>query len=478
MRYLNRIVFLNSAHIPYSEVKLDGNVHFIGTQGVGKSTLLRAILFFYNADKLRLGIPREKKPFDAFYFPYPNSYIVYEVMRENGAYCVVALKAQGRVMFRFVNAPYNSSWFIGDNKQVYGEWVRVREQVDKAAQKIEISSLVSSYEMFRDIIFGNNHRPELVPFRKYAIVESAKYQNIPRTIQNVFLNTKLDADFIKDTIIQSMSDETAFIDLTFYREQIKEFEQEYRDVSLWTKKERNGEVLIRRMADKVIDSYRSLLNNRRLIRDGRKELNYAERVAQEQLPQCDLDIQNGEADRERLCQKKDEEQKKYSKEHDKLVSEMGVLDARLKDIAAKRKHYESIGINDILRRAEQEPTLEEELKRQLAMKAELERSHQNVVDKYKVLLDQLDMELRAFENNKDKLVNEHYATFMAKKERLMQQLRTTEADLRKQAKEKTDNLVEVITQLLNDETALKVQKAKVNHDNPFAKEMEENPSRT
>ena len=38
MRYLNKIVFLNSAHIPYSEIQLDGNVHFIGTQGVGKST--------------------------------------------------------------------------------------------------------------------------------------------------------------------------------------------------------------------------------------------------------------------------------------------------------------------------------------------------------------------------------------------------------------------------------------------------------
>ena len=51
MRYFNKVIFLNSAHVPYAEVKLDGNVHFIGTQGVGKSTLLRAVLFFYNADK-------------------------------------------------------------------------------------------------------------------------------------------------------------------------------------------------------------------------------------------------------------------------------------------------------------------------------------------------------------------------------------------------------------------------------------------
>lgn len=149
MRYLNKIIFLNSAHIPYAEVKLDGNVHFIGTQGVGKSTLLRALLFFYNADKLRLGIPKEKKSFDAFYFPYPNSYIVYEVMRENGAYCVLALKNQGRVMFRFIDAPFDSKWFIDERKQVYGEWSQIREQVGK---KHDISSLVSSYEMYRDII--------------------------------------------------------------------------------------------------------------------------------------------------------------------------------------------------------------------------------------------------------------------------------------------------------------------------------------
>ncbi len=53
MRYLNKIVFINSAHIPYAEVKVDGNVHFVGTQGVGKSTVLRALLFFYKSVKVR-----------------------------------------------------------------------------------------------------------------------------------------------------------------------------------------------------------------------------------------------------------------------------------------------------------------------------------------------------------------------------------------------------------------------------------------
>ena len=471
MRYLNKIIFLNSAHIPYAEVKLDGNVHFIGTQGVGKSTLLRALLFFYNADKLRLGIPKEKKSFDAFYFSYPNSYIVYEVMRENGAYCVLALKNQGRVMFRFIDAPFDSKWFIDEHKQVYGEWTKIREQVGK---KHDVSSLVSSYEMYRDIIFGNNRRLELQPFRKYAIVESAKYQNIPRTIQNVFLNTKLDADFIKNTIIRSMSDEDNCIDLNFYREQIKEFEQEYKDVSLWTKKEKNGEVLVRRMADKVIDAYRTLLNNRRLIGEGRRELNYAERVAQELLPQYRLDIQESEAECNRVSRLIGEEQEKYGKERDKLSRELGVLDAQLKKTAAKRKHYEEIHIEDILQRVEQETIIEDERRRQEAMKAELEKSYQNVVDKYKALLEQLDMDLRAFRNSKTTLLNEHQAALMTQKEVLMQEWRKAETETREVFREKTSSVDEMIAQLVHEETALKIQKAKVAHENPFAREMETN----
>lgn len=168
MRYLNKIIFLNSAHVPYAEVKLDGNVHFIGTQGVGKSTLLRAVLFFYNADKLRLGIPKEKKNFDSFYLPFANSYIVYEVMRENGAYTIVVTKSMGRAAFRFIDAPYSKEWFVDGKNEVSADWSVIRTRVSESGANV--SSLVTGYDMFRDIIFGNNRKPDLLQFRKYAIV--------------------------------------------------------------------------------------------------------------------------------------------------------------------------------------------------------------------------------------------------------------------------------------------------------------------
>lgn len=47
MRNLNRIIFVNSANIPYADdIYLDGNVHFIGTQGVGKVPYFALSSFF------------------------------------------------------------------------------------------------------------------------------------------------------------------------------------------------------------------------------------------------------------------------------------------------------------------------------------------------------------------------------------------------------------------------------------------------
>src|SRR6056297_1952817 len=108
MRYLNKIVFINSADIKYAPIKLNGNVHLIGNQGAGKSTILRAVLFFYNANTQKLGIPTgpTNESFADFYFPYINSRIIYEIQADSGPFCVMALKVRNRVSFRFLDMKY------------------------------------------------------------------------------------------------------------------------------------------------------------------------------------------------------------------------------------------------------------------------------------------------------------------------------------------------------------------------------------
>ena len=252
MRYLNKIVFINSASILYKEIELDGNTHLIGTQGVGKSTLLRAILFFYNANKTKLGIPREKKGFDDYYFEYQNSYIIYEVVKDNVPFCVLAYKVNGKVAFRFFNSEYKRENFVDTDNKAFESWDKIRNSFGK---QIHYTSLVTSYEEFRRIIYGDNKglNPD---FRKYALIESKQYQNIPRTIQNVLLNSNLEAKFIKDTIINSLNEEEFIIDIENYsKSHLRDFETQINDIKRWFDKNKKGQIIVRHQADRVINKY-------------------------------------------------------------------------------------------------------------------------------------------------------------------------------------------------------------------------------
>ena len=471
MRYLNKVVFVNSAHVPYAEVKVDGNVHFIGTQGVGKSTLLRAILFFYNADKMRLGIPKEKKNFDAFYLPFANSYIVYEVMRENGAYTVVVTKSMGRAAFRFVDAPYRKEWFVNERNEVAADWSEIRARISDSGYNA--SSLVTGYDMFRDIIFGNNRKPELLQFRKYAIVDSARYQNIPRTIQNVFLNSKLDADFIKDTIIQSMDDNEFVIDLSYYRSQIETFEQEYDDVMLWMKQDKNGVVPVRKQADRVIKGYRTLLYSKKQIEDGRAELNYAEKDACRRLPELDEQIALLNKEVERYNRLLGEEREKFNRERDKLNQQKGSIDADLQKITSKRRYYEQERIEEVVAKMSKEPALKYELESLNKVYHELTGTYDDVMSKYRRLEQELDAEFAKFGNEtKNRILC------------LKEELNTRISALQKKHYEQTDEIRAVYEEklktlsdskemLLEEISALKQQKTKMEYTVHYQREIED-----
>lgn len=459
MRYLNKVIFLNSAHVPYTEVKLDGNVHFIGTQGVGKSTLLRAVLFFYNADKLRLGIPKEKKNFDSFYLPFANSYIVYEVMRENGAYTVVVTKSMGRAAFRFIDAPYSKEWFVDGKNEVSADWSVIRTRVSESGASV--SSLVTGYDMFRDIIFGNNRKPDLLQYRKYAIVESSRYQNIPRTIQNVFLNSKLDADFIKDTIIQSMDDNEFVVDLSYYRNQIETFEQEYSDVMLWIKQDKNGVVPVRKQADVVMNNYRMLLFAEKQIKNGRQQLNYSERVARLKLPELEELLLQLKEETERFTRLLGEEKSKFDSERDKLIKLSGSIESDLKKIREKRNYYEQERIGEVISRVNREPALKYELESLNKVYNELTSTYRDVLSKYALMEQGIDADLARFENEINKRVLCLKDELVKRIAELTKKSTGQTEEVRSVYEEKLKTLADSKEQLLEEISNLKQQKTRV-----------------
>lgn len=470
MRYLNKVIFLNSAHVPYAEIKVDGNVHFIGTQGVGKSTLLRAILFFYNADKLHLGIPKEKKNFDAFYLPFANSYIIYEVMRENGAYTVMVTKSMGRAAFRFIDAPYSPDWFLNSRREVSADWNEIRTRILEQTS-CSISPLVTGYEMFRDIVFGNNRKPDMVAYRKYAVVESSKYQNIPRTIQNVFLNSKLDADFIKDTIIQSMNEEEIAVDLAYYRSQIEAFEQEYNDVMLWIKPNKQGEIIVRKQAEQVISRYRSLLYARKQVEEGRAELNFAEKAAQQRLPLLEEEIRQEQEKVDRLKRLIGEEKAKHDTERDKLIRRDGSLADKLKQIREKQKFYESERIGEVIGRVAKEDSLKTELERLKASYAELTATYKDVIQKYATLIERLETGFQAFRIEIQNRMLQRKEAANNRKNSLRDAFNGQEIQIRNLFEERFKIHTQKMIQLVQDVAALEKGKERLRYTTHFEQEI-------
>ena len=378
MRQLSKIVFVNSANIRYGEVRLDGNVHLIGTQGVGKSTVLRAILFFYTGDKTHLGISREKKSFDDFYLPGANSYIAYEVESEFGAFTVLVFRSHAHSVFRFIGAPFRREWLIDEQGEVTADASVIRSRLDGAP----MTRIVDEYQEYRDIIYGNK-RVTGKEFARFCIMETPKYQNIPRSLQNVFLGAKVDADFIKDIIIRSLGDEEPGIDLGYFRSQLSGFEREYNDISQWFQKNKQGEVTVRRQGEKVVELYRKLLYLDDELTGNLLELRYARRYAQERIPLLDKQVEETEVLQLKCKEKLADLQDKYNHELSSLDQEIGALNEKLEKIPKLRKKYEGLGIQALIEEDGQESALKVSLESAESLRSRLTREYADITAKYK-----------------------------------------------------------------------------------------------
>ena len=399
MRALRKIVFINSANIRYAEVKLDGNVHFIGTQGVGKSTLLRAVLFFYNADKLHLGIPKEMKSFDEFYLPHANSYMVYEVEHEHGPFSILVFRSSGRACYRFVDAVYRKEWLVDEHGDVTAEWRVIRDRLGG----VYMSKIIDRYELYRDILYGNKQTVGK-EFARFRLMETGSYQNIPRSIQNVFLNSRLDANFIKDIIIRSMSDEEANIDLGYFRRQVADFEQEYKDISCWYRLNQKGESLVRKQADAVVKAFHELLYMRQQIVELCSELKYAVRIAREKLPLIEERI--SELTQEQARQKRlvEEIQQKHDAEKATLNQEQGVVNEKLKRLKERKEYYSVQQILSVMSRQEKEPGVKAQLENLKDKLADLTARFNDVTTKYKALHQNITHQLESFRQTQQRRI--------------------------------------------------------------------------
>ena len=471
MRYLNKIIFINSAHVPYAEIKLDGNVHFIGTQGVGKSTLLRAILFFYNVDKSKLGIKTQagQKGYDEFYLPHQNSYIIYEVYRETGKFFVMTFLSHGRTAFRIVDCAYDKRFFLEEDGSVRYEWGRISEQIGARVYK---SNIIRGYEAFRDIIYGNSQQVAK-EHRRFSLMESAKYRQVPLTIQNIFLNQSLESRVIKDTIIDSMDFAGDEIDLNRYREEVKNFRQQYEDIWKWYKVERNGKVKVKTDADAVIERYTNYEYMRKLISELYGQLNYSLGRDTSRLPVLSEQESANSTELSRQRRLLGEENEKFTKERDSLKGSEAIINDFLKKINEKRQHYKEIDIEKTAVRIGKEGELKIQQLSLTHQEETLTSKNQSVKSKYDTLIQEVDNNLAAFGLQCQKQLNESDRQRIESEGRLQTEWNEKADAVRSQYERKLKEHQRLLDDARQTKNDLTLQEQRVRQSNPYKEETDE-----
>ena len=420
MRFLSKIVFINSGAVRFAEINLDGNVHFIGTQGVGKSTILRAILFFYNADTQKLGISKEKKLFSEYYFPFANSYIVYEVTKETGSFCVLLLKSLGRISYRFIDGAFNVRNFVAEDGRVAETWDKIRAAFDQ--QGTDYSRKIDTYEEYRDIIYGNNEGKR--DLRKYALLESRQYQSMARTIQNVFLNARLEAEFIKQTIIHSLSDVNVEINLQIYQYELKGFEEQLADIRQFRQSITQ--------ANNISVQHGTILTLDKEKSDYCRSLGRAVELAWARKPNLESALEQATGKKSRISDKVSELEKRFESKKKGIQDEIAILKRNLKIANEKIEHYAQINIEDMVNRVSRKSDHESKKANLEQEKGVLTTLFREITIKFGALDKELVNQLASFENGIGRRRNKIESDFLATREHLHQQCNTLVIQMEKQ----------------------------------------------
>lgn len=427
MRYLNKIVFINSAAIRYSEVQLDGNIHLIGTQGVGKSTILRAILFFYNADTQKLGIPVEKKSYQDYYFPYADSSIIYEVARDDSWFTVFSYKTMNRICYRFISSPYRPDLFIDENGAPYSS-DRIRSVLDKNG--VKYSGAISTYEEYRNILYGNSDNKR--DYSCYSLMEGGAYQNMIRTIQNVLLNSRLEADYIKQTIISSLNEENSAIDLSRYRSHLSGFESQLNDISVFR------DPKMRRKADSIVSLSDDIRRRDLRVNDLCRQLRGAYLATESILPKLTHDIHELEVSRADCFRRRDGLDAESKGKTAKMDGELAVLNNALSEAESKRKFYVEKNIDSLIERCDKLEILRKERDSLEIEKNILSSKNKEASVLHANLLANLKNELAGFENECQKQLLQIEADINVRREDRRAYYRDLREDVRRVASKDTE----------------------------------------
>jgi hypothetical protein len=460
-RILNRIIFINIANTDYSSVEIAGNTCFVGTNNMGKTTLQRAILFFYNANTRWLGISSSQKSFEDYYFQYPNSYIIYEVATEEGFFHVMVYR-NNKIFYRFVDGEFVKDHYIIDNEAVLPKAVLQRFN----EHKISYSDQIETFERYRNIIYGADPEKK---YKKFALMKgNANYHNIPLAITSIFLSSEsvIKAEFVKECIANSISSKHTTIELKTIERQLRQFTEWYHDIETFFKRE-NAQ-----RSELIRDNFEHIKQLKIKQRSLAAALGGAIKYAEVQKASIDEQVAEKRQSILQLEEAFKLRELAHQEKYKEANQEVGAFKAKIREANKKLEEYEALGIVDLLREADEKPQLIVELAARQNEYATLTAGFSDIEQQFKTLFSALENERKEMQHVLQAQRLQQERKFQEAKDQLREQGRNEEQALRDQFNSETDYLKQLKNQHELELKDAEFKEKEINRKLYFAQEVQ------
>tara|TARA_R110001583_G_scaffold743_9_gene6830 strand:- start:11433 stop:15254 length:3822 start_codon:yes stop_codon:yes gene_type:complete len=212
-----------------NELDLSGHTQLEGTNGAGKTSLMRLLPLFYGMRPSDIVSKVDQaKNFADYYLPRDSSMLVYEYQRPGGQICMVLASSDGRgVQFKFIDSGFDSHLFIDDNHMplTVSEIERVYRSLG-----VECSNYLG-VDKYRQVIQNLRSGRKVKEVRQLQNRFSFSDMATPHLdkVVNGTIEKNLDFDAVKQMLVAIASDHIA----RSVGEEKEQITLNKQDISLW-----------------------------------------------------------------------------------------------------------------------------------------------------------------------------------------------------------------------------------------------------
>ena len=388
-----------------NELDLTGHTQLEGTNGAGKTSLMRLLPLFYGMRPSDIVSKVDQaKNFADFYLPRESSILVYEYARPFGQKCQVLATSDGRgVHFKFIDDTYDSQHFIASTEGSKAKPFTISE-IEKNYRNIgKESSKFLGIDKYRQIIqnlrSGRKHKEIRVLQNRFSFSEQA-CPHIDKVI-NGTIEKNLDFEAVKRMLVAIASDHLA-------RNTSDEKEQlslNKADITNWLA-DIQASRAIKKVADKIsvwqndFSAFASLVNKLQHLHA--ETLAHQERLEIKQQQRDELkksSIRNRSTLESELANTVEQYQKATSDLNAKIEADLSKIELLDDD----KLNYDDDDASSYQIKAEQAPQIQAELTEVIAVIDAFEGNITKIGQKFDKLIQKIEVEkLKAFSANKEK----------------------------------------------------------------------------